>query len=324
MGPSQSQLSHTVGFPSHLHQYTNLITPRQQASSQVSDNRQEHYTISIPAGQSSHKKSAHRQHPYARPSVRAPGDGYQTAPHGNNRVRHVGPIRHGGDISSNHGSSTRQMGFNNHHRSTQQRVSKDYEGYAESYPPSYDAQTLDFSRQGPPQNTFGDQRDYLHQEYTNFSHSSVPDRHTFYQGQQNSASQWTQYPQSTAYEQTAATMHDPSPYLAAPSNAYATSRATIGVAASKHGSHPTAKPIDLQKTSQSQPAKTEAEKSKKGEKKRVVKGKGSDEEKEPPKRKAKGQSRISNGRLECISDANAESEQWGKPPFYDARRSNKE
>ena len=280
--------------------------------------------MSIPAGQPSRKKSAHRQHPYARPSVRAPGNGHQVAPHGNDRVKHVGPIRHSGDIPSNHGSSTSQMGFNHQYLSTRQQISNDYEGYAEAYGPSYDAQTLDFSRQWPPQSTFGNRRVDLNHKYTNFSHSSVPDRQNSYHGQQDSASHWTQYPQSTAYERRAATMHSPSPYLAASSNAHATSRATIGVAASKHGSPPAAGSIDLQKTSQSQPAKTEAEKSKKGETKRAVKEKGSDGETEPPKRKAKGQSRFRNGRLECISDVNAKSEQWGKAPFHDACRSNKE
>ena len=273
--------------------------------------------------QPSYQKPAGRQHPYARPSVPPPGSHFQKPAYGNQGMRQAGPIRHGGNVPSSQRLNIGQRGFNQQQPSAQQHVSNDYEGYAKSYLPSYDAHKSDFSRHGPSQGNFGNENFPPPQIYPDFPQSSMLEDPFSSQGQQHGAFESSQDRQYAAYVQRAATMHGPSPYLAASSNAYAASRPTTSFAESEHGNRPEIAPIDLERHSHFIPFDKEAEKANTGKKKRATKARGPNEEKKPAKSKAEGQTRFKNGRLECLPDSDGVVQQWGKSSFHDVCRSDK-
>lgn len=238
-------------------------------------------------------------------------------------MRQAGPIRHGGNGPYSQSLRHSQLGFNHQQPPAQQYVSNDYEGYAKSYLPSYDARNSEFSRHGLSRGSFGNENFPLPQTYHDFPQSTMLDDDFSSQGQQYGASESSQDRQYAAYVQRAATMHGPSPYLASSSNTYAVSRPTTSTAASERGSRPEIGPIDLEQHSEFSSFEKEAEKSNKGKKKRATKARGPNEEKKPAKSKAKGQTRFKNGRLECLPDSDGAVQQWGKSSFHDVCRSNK-
>lgn len=261
------------------------------------DSRQkQHASNNVPAKQPRYQNAAGRQHPYARPSVRAPSSHHQTSAPVDNRMRQAGPIRHSGNAHNSRGSSNSQLKFNHQQPSepsAQQHVSKGFE---------------------------------RPQTYSDFPQSSMPDDQDPYQSQQYSAAQSRQDLQYAAYVQRAATMHGPSPYLATSSNAYAAGAAShpaTSVSTSELGRRPATGPIDLEQPAEFQAVENETEKPKTDKKKRATKAKGSNEEKKPSKSKVKGLTRFENGRLECVQDPDAAVQQWGESSFYGLCQSNK-
>ena len=280
--------------------------------------RQQYANKNVPAEGSSYQKQAGRQHPYARPSVLAPGSRHQTSVYENHGMRQAGPIRHGRSVANSQGLINRQLGLIHQEPSAQEHVSADYKGYGQSYPPSYDTHNSELPGLGSPQGGhFGNEYFLTPQIYPSFPQSSVPDDQYSYRGEQYVASRSNKHLQDAAYGHRAATMHGPSPNMGTSSNAYAGSRTRTTVAASERGSLPANETIDLEQPSEIRPVEKEAEKPNEVKQKNSAKVKRSKEGQRPAKTKVKGQTRFENGRLECLHDPDAQVPQWGKSSFHD-------
>ena len=150
LGLGQSQYTHTSGFSGYQHQYASHNMPTPRSGYEMSVNSRQEYAPQISSARwSSHQERAERHHPYMRPNEPMSKSNHWTSPYQSHQTMQTGPIRHGRNALTSHGSTYSQARFGNKDASAQQYFPMGNEGYTRPNQSAYELCNLDFAEYQP-------------------------------------------------------------------------------------------------------------------------------------------------------------------------------